>query len=416
MRRWHAVIALTAAACLISSACGSSASSGGGTAAAGGVQTIEFGAVVNETGETAEFEEPALLGLEYAVSQLNSYGGFVVNGQRYKVKLVVAPNPAGNVTNVVADVRSLIGQGIKLIFGPPGVGSLEALPLTNAAKVLFPTAASEEIPVLGPKNPLTWRTTEALSESSVLTADLINHLLPSVNTFADLEANTAEGKTDVSIEEGLFSEVGIKNVYTQFFDPSTTDFTPLLTAAGAHHPGLLNLTSESPQNETELTQAIDLDIATAYNGDVPDSLLHTLVPASFHGYVVSGGNGIQFLVPVNQQEKSFLAGFDKWLGQSFTGYPSMTFYYDPLFMMVTAMERAHSVTDTAAIAQQFSTMTYTGFDGHPALDGPQHYMANHQIDLPEDFCYYQTPKLTCVRADLVNGKLVIGQSASVTEP
>jgi ABC-type branched-subunit amino acid transport system substrate-binding protein len=403
------------AACLVSTACGSSSgSSGGGTSAAGGIKTLEVGAVINETGETSAFEEPALLGLEYAVSQLNSYGGFVVSGQHYKVKLVVAPNPAGDVTTVVADVRSLISQGIKLIFGPPGVGALEAMPLTNAAGVLFPTAASELIPDLGPKNPLVWRTSEDLDEAGVLTADLVHHLLPGVNSLADLEANTAEGKTDVPIESALFNTVGIKNVYTQYFDPSTTDFTSLLTAAGAHDPGLLDLTSESPQNETELTEAIDLHVAQAYNGDVPDALLHTLVPASFHGYVISGGNGIQFLVPVTPQETAFEAGFNKWLGKTFTGYPSQTYYYDPLFMMVTAMEKANSVTNTQAIAQEFSTMTYTGFDGHPALNGPQHYMSNHQIDLPEDFCYYQTPKLTCLRADLSGGKLVIGPSASIT--
>lgn len=412
---WRVAVCLAALAALVSTACSSTSSTATGTSSgANGVQTIEFGAVINETGETSGFEEPALLGLEYAVSQLNSYGGFVVNGQRYKVKLVVAPNPAGDVTNVVADVRSLISQGIKVIFGPPGIGALEALPLTNAAKVLFPTAASELIPVLGPKNPLVWRTSEDLDEAGILTADLVHHLLPGVNSFADLEANTAEGKTDVPIESSLLASVGIKNVYTQYFDPSTTDFTALLTAAAAHHPGLLNLTSESPQNETELTEAIDLHVAQAYNGDVPDALVHTLVPASFHGYVISGGNGIQFLVPVTASERTFEAGFDAWLGKTFTGYPSQTYYYDPLFMMVTAMEDAHSVTNTLAIANEFSTMTYTGFDGHPALDGPQHYMPNHQIDLPEDFCYYQTPKLTCLRADLVGGKLVIGASASIT--
>lgn len=99
-----------AAGGLMAAGCGSSSSAGSGGAAKGA--PVKIGGIFTVSGPFAEVGNANVAGAKMAIQQINASGGVM----GHKLALVVK-DEAASPTQSVADVRSLLGSGVKLTMG-----------------------------------------------------------------------------------------------------------------------------------------------------------------------------------------------------------------------------------------------------------------------------------------------------------
>ncbi len=136
--RRSALAAVTATALVSLAACGSSSPSSGGSASG----PIEIGAIETISGPFAQIGNSKIAGADVAIAEINKVGG--VNGR--KLKLVVKDEQASP-DATVSDVRQLLGDNIKLIFGgTTDSDCLAAAPLvSNAGGVMLGTSCQTNL-------------------------------------------------------------------------------------------------------------------------------------------------------------------------------------------------------------------------------------------------------------------------------
>ena len=409
-RSLPAALALIAAIAL-PAACSSSSSNGasiGSSGSSGSTGVVKLGAIFNETGALSLFEAPAVDGLKYAVSQINAHG-FVVNGKRYKLDLIIGPDAAGSASTAAADARSMISDdGIQFLYGPVSEGDEAILPISNASNVMLLTASTTIYTDLGPQNPLLFRVSVDDSWRGQLDEAWLKKSVPDVKTVAFLEINNAEGQEVLQTEMSEFKAAGITPVYTALYPPGTVDFTSYLTKMAATHPGIFVPSVATPDNLTMLRQAIQLNLASNYEVDLTPSQIPTYVPSSFNGKIFVIQTGPQFDIPTTQAAKDYINGLKTFVGGSLPQYDQYSdYYYDSTFQLVKAMQAANSVTDTKAVADEFSKITYKG------MYGTLSYHGGHKLDYPVDNCLYSAGIYTCQNQNLTaSGQLQILGSAS----
>jgi branched-chain amino acid transport system substrate-binding protein len=406
----YGVALLSSLALIAAAGCSSSSSSSSASSSASGSTTgvVKLGAVFNLSGEYSYFEIPALDGLKYAVSQINQTG-FVVAGKKYKLDLIVAPDAAGSSANVVLDTRTLIANDhVNFMYGPVSAGTSAALPITNASNVILLTASTTIYQDLGPQNPLLFRVSVDDTWRGQLDETWIKTVDPGVKTSAFLEINDSEGDEVLATEAAEFAAAGITPVAKLLYPPGTTDFTPYLTKIAALHPGIFLPSVASPDNLVQLRQAIQLNLAPAYEAGLTPAQLTSDIPSSFTGKILAIQTGPQFDIPTTPAAKAFITGLQAFLGGTLpVNDQYSTYYYDSTFMLVKAMEMTGSTTNTSLIAKAFSTMTYHG------LYGAISYHGGHKVDYPVDNCIYQGGVYSCQNQTLSpSGTLEILGSSS----
>jgi branched-chain amino acid transport system substrate-binding protein len=406
-RRSFPGLALIAAVALLA-ACSSSSSNAGSTGSSGSTGVVKLGAIFNETGALSLFEAPAVDGLKYAVSQINAHG-FVVDGKRYKLDLVIGPDAAGNASTAAADARSMINDdGIQFLYGPVSEGDEAILPISNASNVLLLTASTAIYSDLGPQNPLLFRVSVDDTWRGQLDEAWLKNAAPDVKTVAFLEINNAEGQEVLQTEMSEFKSAGITPVYTALYPPGTVDFTSYLTKMAAKHPGIFVASVATPDNLTMLREGIQLNVSSNYEVDLTPSQIPTYVPSSFKGKIFIIQTGPQFDIPTTPAAKNYINGLKSFMGGSLPQYDQYSdYYYDSTFMLLKAMQAAKSVTDVKAIADEFSKITYKG------MYGTLSYHGGHKLDYPVDNCIYGAGTYTCQNQNLTaSGQLQILGSAS----
>lgn len=390
-----AVLVLALAAC------------GGGSASTSGpsglAQTVKIGGLFSLTGSFADLGKSGFGGLQVAVKDLNGTDGFAVGGTRYKIELTELDSQSKTDTTTANALQLSRDQGIKFIFGPDeSADALVAQAQTFKQSSMYWTSSgsvSDNLKSQGPAtapNGYTW----TISASAVAyTTDLVlavNKAL-TVKGVAIIATNTKAIDAYVNAATAAYTSAGnpVPADHIYRYDPTTTDFSPILTRIKAYNPDVLYVLGSAGATITAIAkQMVDVGKVAgslAVLGAGAPVAQHDAVggPLPYPYFYTAIGNS-DFAAPT-ATHKAFL---DRWKGVTGYDVPSAATsqsgaYYAPLKSLVTAMQKAGTVTDVDKIQSAMLTVSVDGPIGSLSFDSA------HRAKIALVTCQVKTGQVSC---------------------
>jgi ABC-type branched-subunit amino acid transport system substrate-binding protein len=353
-----AALALTAAGC--------SSSSGGGSSASGSTQ-ITMAALLDLTGQLASFGADCKQGFQLAIDQINGGGGFTVDGHKYTIKPDVQDGQSDPTASVAA-TRTIMQQGTKFLFGPDtDATSLQVLGVTANSDVLqFAGGAVDQSLIGHSGHQLAFGVITPNPEWEGSLIPLLKSLNIDSGTVDILYPDDTAGQGVKPQFSQLLTSNGYKaNAY--LFPPTTTDFRSLVARAKADHPVAI-LEGYSAEWGLPITQAVvQLSAAKAVIGvdQTPQDVPLVIAKSSGGTFPLKWGSMAadqQAADPTTPGAVAFQKTWVKYFHQQPSADVSQIaiWFYDAVLNVVAGMEKAGTVTDTAAIANAIKGMTFTG--------------------------------------------------------
>jgi branched-chain amino acid transport system substrate-binding protein len=374
------VVVMTSAIASLIAACGSSSTSAGSNVSG----IVKIGLLTSETGPIASFGVPAKDSLSYAISQVNGAGGFRVAGKTYKLQLVTVDDRS-TVPGAVAGATQLIEDDqVMNIFGPLGPPAGSTAPIAARAGVLNFSASNVSAGLTGTSAyPLLFALEGDLPSRNSAIVSGIKYFLPHAKTIAILGPDDTELDTlGKPVQKTLDSE-GYKTSLNSF--PITqSDFSALLTRVASTHPDAIVTWAASEGLVQALFQqlnpsGIGKNVALFdFGGPISDCRSYAGGRPCIADPVVSVDNTSP---DASSQVKAFNQAMLKFTGA--TALPaepqSWIYYYDPLFLLVKAMESAGTVSDTKSIATALTRVKYNGLGGDAGFDQSHFFQAGFDL-------------------------------------
>jgi branched-chain amino acid transport system substrate-binding protein len=333
---------------------------------------VEWGWMFEESGPLAGFGVPTGDGVKMAVEEINAAGGFQVGDTIYTITLN-EQDTRSEVNNTVAVATSMIrDDGLKIIWGPAAVGDPETTPLTQQNGVLhICPCPSREVTALSSveqverQSKLAFQTLPAPSKFLPPGAQDLSQEHPEYESFVTICTDSETGRTFCENFKNAYEGAGFELVGEAFTPIGTTDFRPFLTDLRRNDPDVvLNFLDAGPEQFNLLRQSWELDIGEYYIGvAVPYDLFEALVGEGIRDKIVSAGAAprTHAIYTSDEAEAFFEEKYRPYAGGEL---PPAAFgallTYDPVFMLVAAMQKAGTVDDVQAIAEALETIHYNG--------------------------------------------------------
>jgi ABC-type branched-subunit amino acid transport system substrate-binding protein len=391
--RSRGLIVLVAGASLVLAAC---SSSGGGSSSPGGATTVKIAGICDLSGALATFGHFCQQALNFAASQENANGGFTVAGKKYKLAVSVTDGKSDPTASVAA-ARSYMSKGYKYIFGPDtDVTGSQVLGATANQNVLeFAGGASDhaimgtpghtlQFGVLQP-DPLWQGTSITVLKQMGITSGLVAIVYPS-------DVGQSEGPSFQKVLEAAGYQA---KVY--LYPPDTTDFRSVLTRVKADHPAVVLQGYSVAQGLPITKTVISLGVAPAVIGigETP-AQVPAVIAQSQGSFPLVWGSVIaeRSMDPTTTPEfATFVKSWQAYSKQSPNSPEAQTviWFYDPVGMLVKAMQMAGTVTDPKAIAVKLHTFSSSNpYKG--ALD--DWYNSDNILVRGSDIALYKDGKTT----------------------
>jgi branched-chain amino acid transport system substrate-binding protein len=290
-------------------------------------------------------------------AELINKDGFVVGGDRYRLKIVVYDNkyvPAESVTNV----EKMLAEGIRFIYSVGSGNSVPIVEKTTAAKAYQMSYASGKGHLTGPKFPYSFRSVPT-NESAFAMYPWLRKAYPNVKRAGHINPSDEAGFTESEDRRMLAAKAGLENVANEFFKRGATDFYPVATKVIATKPDFIDFGGTIGRDQALAVKALR---ELGYKGMVAIGYSDAKAFVDIAGAEAAEG-AILFNTLVEAQTEPQKQLHD-WYVKSF-GAPVPTAiydYWDPVFMLVEAMKKANSV-DPVKVAEAQRTVRWKGLFG-----------------------------------------------------
>jgi len=224
---------------------------------------VNIGMVMPTTGKVAFVGIDSLHGAQIAAKEINDNGGLLVAGKKYTVN-IRDYNDEAAAAKAVAGLQRLkdkydITVALCGLSGPT-MAMLERNERLGVILMGFfkhPGATST-----GNKLVIRHQKT-AETDAKFLANDI--HKAVGIKTYAMASASDDYGKSMVAGYQAAFSELGVKEVASEWFDERTqTDFRGQLTKIKAANPDIIMLTAHDEASAGVIKQAHELGITTPF--------------------------------------------------------------------------------------------------------------------------------------------------------
>jgi branched-chain amino acid transport system substrate-binding protein len=378
-------VALATSLALVT-ACASS--DGDSTAGEESDNVVQIGAVFGLQGDYADFGKSGLAGVEMAIDDINE-NGFVVDGKTYKFELKSEDDRSDAGVAASAATGLVTDDGIKFLMGP--TTSVEAPPV---AQITMPRKVIQFSPANGVQQFLQEDNTsgnglylfhtliDAATQGAFLWAGIEEHL-PEVKRIGVLYQNDASNiankdallNSPAAADYEIVDEVG--------FDPTTTDFSALLTGLKSKDLDMIYFAASGSSPVLIVKQASQLDAAPVFATTnqspqiaMSDALGGKPIPQQFFTQY----NSRNAVEPTSEETAAFFENLKGYLGGELNVLANTSlWYYDYLFMLTEAMAEAGTVDDTTAIAEALAGLEYDGVLGD-GIHFNERHDAIHGVD------------------------------------
>jgi branched-chain amino acid transport system substrate-binding protein len=327
------------------------------SSAASAQDVLMLGMSMTLSGPGAHLGADSTWAANLAAAKINAEGGVKAGGKTYKLEIKSYDNlytAAGG----AAAAQSIVSRDhINFIINSQSVAAtVAAQAFTERANVLLMTSAWGRS-VKGPAHPLTFTNMNTPQE---ILAPLYKYAIeksPNAKTVAILNPSDASGQ-EVS-EEAVkqWGKLGVKVVSNDFFDRSTTDFSPIATRILANKPDILD-TGASPLPNVgyvlkEMTAQGWQGIKIASAGNEADALINVAGQAGEGTYLgLAATFGASSATPLQRELN------DKALAElkhplALTSVSS----WDAIFALKAAIEKANSI-DPKTVAAVMPTVKF----------------------------------------------------------
>ena len=201
--------------------------------------TVKIGFLAPLTGEVAAWGAPGLFGCEIWAERVNAAGGIKAGNKTYKVEIVSYDNEYAP-DKARAGAQKLINEDeVKFIMMLGGDTMPPVVQVANRAKMLVSTLLPSD---LTPDTPYLIAPCEVHPIYNVTGVDWLAANKPELKTAVICAQDDALGRPSVATYLAAFEAAGIEVLDDPlFFDISTTDFAPVMTALLAKNPDILCL-------------------------------------------------------------------------------------------------------------------------------------------------------------------------------
>ena len=362
------------------------------------VHTLKIGVIESLTGGCAPVDTPALAGIQIAAEQLNA-AGIEIGGHQYQIELIVEDGETSNDAAVVA-INKLIGDdGVNIVIGPgcgaysaPGLGAIAA----RNKVILLNSSPAPELEGFGQQGDFIasgaadflWK-----GEPQSIKAAAGQAALPfaffereDINRVFVMIQNDDGGNFYGNSFSGYMDSLGIET-QTEFYDPTTLDYTGLLSRVKAFEPDLLVYGYLIDPALTILKQALEVDAAPRYYGygaRIDDGLERAIGgPVQVPWMVLEYPRSL--LYPNHPDLAALVPLAEEKLGRAplVAGDSYVLYHYHYLPILVQAMQAAGTVDDTEAIAAALGEGTFNV--GGVGVAGPLQF-EEHALNFPADGC------------------------------
>jgi branched-chain amino acid transport system substrate-binding protein len=333
-------------------ASGSNDSGGGGSSAEG--DPVTLGAILPMTGAQASLGAAWKAGIELAIDTVNKNGVVDVDGKTHKFELNVLDDestPAG----AQRAVQQLLADGEKFWLGPclsssfqTAYGTIEG---SDTQLVLTPSAASEAF--LDKDTDLLFKTQASQGGGGIgkFAEFLVDKYSP--KTVAILEPQNPTGELIASGLEDEFKKANVEIVYNNKHDPTTTDFTPFISAIRSKNPDLV----VGPYVDSYMAPMMDQAVQVGYTDTVFANYGGSLAALGDNQDAVKNFAWQPITRAVDNSDDPMVADFRKMWKDKYGKEPgSIDYYalsfYDPVVMLGEAMKAAKSIDDPAAVGSK----------------------------------------------------------------
>lgn len=350
-----------------------------------------FGISTSLSGSAAQWGIAHQRTFTMSADKINAAGGFVVQGQRYKLVLDIQDSKY-NTTEAVSVVNKLIFQDkVQYMFQAGTALTLAIQPITEKNKVLTINGSYGGSSITNPQNPLTFR--HVMGSDAMVPAiwSWIQKNWPEVKTVAMINPNDDSGRSDAKVAKGVTDSMGYTTIDEEYYERGKTDFYPTLTKMAAMKPDLINL-SCSPVGDSSLMVKQLRELG--YKGHIvlgwwPDETMLPLAGASALEGTIGIGTITDMVTPELQKfHDEYVAKWGEWDG----GSPMHEYV---LRTLVAAIQKANTF-DTTTVANVMADMPVTSLFGAAGWGGQSVYGIKRQFLHPMPITQFKSGKLVTV--------------------
>lgn len=346
-------------------------------------EVLKIGALLSLTGPASYWGLGWKYGIEIAVEELNEQGGITVDGTTYTFEVVFFDDKY-SATEAVTGINKLISvDNVKFVIGPLGSPAMIAIaPITEEAGVLVLGAGSAP-ERLGPDKPHMFSINMTGKEMQPAVHQWVVDIYPDLNTWYGIVPDNEVGHSDKTVIDPRIKEHGWTVLGWEFYDPSATDFYPLLTKMLAKNPDMIDTVTSSPGIAALIWKQLH---ELGYEGlklscapIAPAQLLEVAGAEAAEGGITATFDYEQdyLILPA---EKEFREKAVARYGA--TGYDISRIVeggWDPVMLLVEAMKGAGTVEDTDAIADYLADIELDLPDGTKSFGGEETFGIKRMI-------------------------------------
>jgi len=341
----------------------------------------KIGTISPLTGPGAFWGKTIVHGVELAADDINAKGGLLVNGERYKVKVISYDDKYSGKGGADAANRLVFTDNVKYIFGSNSSASVLAYQaITTPNKVLtFCDGYSDKI--LTPEKSYTFQVygIPLLTAKDEVPAFL--KLFPKIKRIAFLGPNDASGwGTNKGYIKFFKKEKGVEIVADDYYERGTKDFYPTLTKLLAKNPDLIHTSASSPGTTPLIVkQAREL----GYKGKFLGIQGAVAFPDAFTKQAGGPKNADGFMYfnvwDINSKDPKVKDLVKKYKQK----YGKMTYifnppcFYDAVMIVAKCIQKLQTF-DTTKIRDCVETIQYVGTSGPWKLRGKKQLGIAHQ--------------------------------------
>jgi branched-chain amino acid transport system substrate-binding protein len=347
-----------------------------GGAAQAQAQTVKIGVIGALTGPGASWGLAVAEGTRIAAEEHNARGGLDVGGKKVKVE-VIAYDDQYKTPEAVAAYNRLVNQdGVKYVVLMTTAATMALKTRVEEDKVLALTASfgSKTLDKNTKYMFKLYSTPDQYTDSFVewIKKNQIGRRVVTINP------NDEVGWDLTQLSERAFKDKGFEVVGKELFERTQKDFQPMLTKIVALKPDIIELGGTPPATAGLIVrQARELGyekLFTKVGGTGPREIV-----AAAGAKAAEGTINLLYADPKNEGWRRLAAAYKKNRGHD--GNEIMVSFYDSTQVLLSAMQKAGTTTDTAAVAAAFGkALPMKSLQGDELrLDGMKYYGVNNQF-------------------------------------
>jgi branched-chain amino acid transport system substrate-binding protein len=375
----------TAQPAVSSTAVGAPTTAGGPatTAAAGGAdKVLKIGVMAPLTGMSSAAGIPHQRMTEICAEWINQNGGVKVNGESYKIELIIEDEGETPDSGVTAATKLVETDKVKFIVGTisPQIASAAAA-VTEPAKVLRSLWHGEGTQTeLNAQMPYTFRVPICPHDFAMEMLKYNVEAYPQAKKITLLFIDNSAGVTLADQVKVMIGDLGLQHVETVMYPVNTKDFSPIISNVMRGKPDAIVCTALPPLMGGILKTARE----KGFEGPIYN--LSPTSPATVQ-MIASPQLATDCIVPAPDLTSTNIPPLMKEMVDKVAAkYNEVSWDYlrpfDALWVLVQAIEAAQSL-DTTEVAKAWENMkSFKTLEGDGVMGGLQTYGVNHQAVMP----------------------------------